>query len=103
MADGEIFAFVGPFAGGPELALFPVQPPLSFVYARSGFMFTEGPMVVESNATGSVLRYWDDAGKRLVSCDLAPSTVPLELDRDPRRQTVPGRSRPGARRSLHGA
>ncbi len=83
MADGEIFAFVGPFAGGPELALFPVQPPLSFVYGRSDLMFTEGPMVVESNATGSVLRYWDDAGKRLVSCDLPPSTVPLSWTATP--------------------
>ena len=83
MADGEIVAFAGPFAGGSELALFPVQSPRSFVFPTSGLAFSAGPVLVEGNATGSVLRYWDDAGRRLVSCDLPQVTAPLSWSSTP--------------------
>lgn len=81
MASGGSLIFVGPFAGGPapELALVPV--PSQSTFARPaqsvGFGPGMGPAFVDTGTTGSVLRYWDDGVRRLVSCDLPPVAVPL--------------------------
>ena len=80
MADGGDLAFVGPVAGAaaPELALVPVQTPPTFAQPTPSLVVaSRGPALIETGTAGSVLRYWDDGPRRLVSCDLPLVTVPL--------------------------
>jgi hypothetical protein len=89
MSGGQLTAFVGPLAGGAarELALYPPQLPPTFAFVSQGLNRGRLPAFVDSHATGDVLRYWDDAQRRLVSCDLPHFTRGLagSMTKDNRR------------------
>jgi hypothetical protein len=93
MGTGEVLAFVGPTAsptaGGParELALFPARLFPTVVYINQSIGVGLGPALLDDNGAGVVLRYWDDAAQRLVSCDLPqkPGWLVGNVTKDPRR------------------